>query len=122
MNRRPLAIIISGAAHDRLHAALSLAAASAALGRTVALYFHAEAARVAAPAMAWGEDVSFAAAGAPTVRELIDAAAELGVAMTACQTGLALTGLSASEIDPRIEPSGLVDFLSRASDAEIVLA
>lgn len=121
MNRRPLAIIVGSAAHDRLHAALSLAAASAALGREISVYLHAEAVRIADPAAVWDEDTRFAAAGAPTLRELIDSAVELGVAITACQTGLALAGLSAESLKPGITAGGLIDYLSRAGGAEIML-
>lgn len=122
MSRRPLALVIGTIAHDRLHAALSLAAASAALGRQVALYLHADAVRIVDPAMRWPEDARFAAAGAPTIRELIDSAEALGVSVTACQTGLALTGLAAGALGPGIEPGGLIDFLSRAGDVEVLLA
>lgn len=118
---RGLAIIIGSAAHDRLHAALSLAAAAAALGRDVAVYFHADAASVADPAMRWDEDARFAAAGAPTIGELLESTLELGAVFTVCQTGLALADLAAIEIDPRLEPGGLVDFLGRAGDSEITL-
>lgn len=118
---RGLAIIIGSAAHDRLHAALSLAAAAAALGRDVAVYFHADAATVADPATKWAEDTRFTAVGAPTIGELVESTLELGAAFTVCQTGLALADLTAMEIDPRFEPGGLVDFLGRAGDSEITL-
>lgn len=121
MNGRPLAIIIGGAAHDRLHAALSLAAASAALGRHVSIFLHAEAACAADPGFRLPEDRRFEEGGAPTVAALIDTALALGTGITVCQTGLALVGLSAGAIDPRVEAGGLVDFLGRAGDAEIVL-
>src|SRR5690606_29762027 len=40
--RQGLAIIFSDSAHGRLHAGLSLACASAALGRPVRMFFHSE--------------------------------------------------------------------------------
>src|SRR3546814_21025298 len=69
--QRPLALMLGSAAHDRLHAALSLAAASAALGRVVAIYLHADAVRLLDPGLNWAEDVRFAAVGSPAIAELL---------------------------------------------------
>src|SRR3546814_16452970 len=76
--QRPLALMLGSAAHDRLHAALSLAAASAALGRVVAIYLHADAVRLLDPGLNWAEDVRFAAVGSPAIAELLGRAMELG--------------------------------------------
>lgn len=119
--QRPLALMLGSAAHDRLHAGLSLAAASAALGRSVAIYLHADAVRLLDPGLNWAEDVRFAAVGSPAIAELLASAMELGVRITACQTGLALTGLPADALPEGVEPGGLVDFLGQARDAEIAL-
>src|SRR3546814_6528274 len=81
--QRPLALMLGSAAHDRLHAALSLAAASAALGRVVAIYLHADAVRLLDPGLNWAEDVRFAAVGSPAIAELLGSAMELGVRITA---------------------------------------
>lgn len=121
MKARPLAVIIGTTAHDRAHAALSLAAASAALGRDVALYLHADAARLMDAAFHCAEDARFAAAGVPTIGELLASVIELGVAITICQTGLALNGLAADTLPGPAEAGGLVDFLARMGAAEIVL-
>src|SRR3546814_18584165 len=60
VSRRPLALFIGTTAHDRLHAALSLAPASAALGRRVALSLHAGAVLFVAPANACAHGALFA--------------------------------------------------------------
>lgn len=119
--QHPLALMLGSAAHDRLHAGLSLAAASAALGRAVTIYLHADAVRLLDPGLNWAEDVRFAAVGSPAIAELLASAMELGVRITACQTGLALTGLPADALPEGVEPGGLVDFLGQARDAEIAL-
>lgn len=121
MNSRPLAVVLGTLAHDRLHAALSLAAASAALRRTVSIYLHAEGVRLLDPAQSWPEDARFTAAGAPAIRELFVTLTELGATVTVCQTGLALTGISAAMLPGTAQPGGLIDFLSRTGDAEVVL-
>src|SRR3546814_19064391 len=88
--------------------------ASAALGRVVAIYLHADAVRLLDPGLNWAEDVRFAAVGSPAIAELLGSAMELGVRITACQTGLALTGLPADALPQGVAPGGLVDFLGRA--------
>lgn len=119
---RGLLIIIGGARHDAIHAALTLAAASAALRRRkISIHLHAEAVRIADPEMEWTEDQHFAAGGLPTVRDLLLSVIELGGTVNACQSGLALAGLSAEALVPGVQAGGLIDFLARAEDAEIVL-
>ena len=125
MRGRPvkaLLVIIGGARHDAAHAGLSLAAAAAALGRQVFVHLHAEAVRIADPAMEWIEDQHFAACGLPAVGDLLAAALDLGVTVNACQSGLALTGLAAGALAPGVQASGLIDVLARAVGAEIVMA
>ena len=49
-------------------------------------------------------------------------ALELGVGVTACQTGLADAGIAAADLPPGIAAGGMVSFLAAAGDAQIVLA
>lgn len=98
-----LAIIVS--ALDRLPVALSVAAAAAALGRDVAMLFD-------------GASVTalFDADAALTT------ALDLGVRVTACQTGLAEAGLAASLLPDGVEAGGMVGFLRTHADAQWLLA
>ena len=120
--RPGLAVIFGEASHARLHAGLTLACSAAALGRAVRLFFHGEAVAALSPARHWAGDATYAAAGVPTVAELIAAALDLGVPVMACQSGLHLCGLSAAMLADGIEPGGMVAFLADARDAQLLLA
>jgi predicted peroxiredoxin len=100
----PLAIIVS-ADGARLATALTLAAAAAALRRSVTMLFD-------------GASVTALAAPDP----LLAAALDLGVRVTACQTGLADTGMSAADLPPGVTSGGMVAFLAQAGDAQLLLA
>ena len=99
-----LAIIVT--APDRAAPALRVAAAAAAFGRPVAMLFEGPAATALA---------------APPGPELA-AALDLGVAVTACQTGLADAGLAAEALAPHIATGGLVGFLADHGTAQLLLA
>ena len=120
MTRR-LALVIGSLAEDRLHATLSLASAAAALGREVEIFLHAGAVAVLREGVRFDGDAALVAAGVPTIAGLIETALALGVGITACQSGLALTGMDAGWLNPAIRAGGLVDFLGRNADAELVL-
>ncbi len=100
----PLAIIVTerGA---RLTTALTLAASAAALGRTVSLLFD-------------GNSVAAFATSDP----LLTVAIDLGIAVTACQTGLADAGLSAADLPAGVVTGGMVGFLAQVGDAQLLLA
>jgi peroxiredoxin family protein len=100
----PLAIIVSEPG-PRLTTALTLGAAAAALGRTVSILF----------------DGSSVAALAPADPLLI-IAIDLGVAVTACQTGLADARLTTADLPTGIVTGGMVGFLTQVGDAQLLLA
>lgn len=99
-----LAIVVSENG-PRLATALTLAAAAAALGRDVAMLFD-------------GASVAALAHPGP----LLAAALDLGVRVTACQTGLADAGMSAADLPPGVISGGMVAFVAGASDAQLMLA
>ena len=105
-----LSLIVVTDDPQRCHAALSIAAASAALGERARVYLHADAVVLAA-APESPDDARYTANGLPTLRELLGEALALGVRLTVCQSGLALAGIDAISLDPRIETGGLVSFL-----------
>lgn len=117
----PLAIIVAEPVHARVQAALTLACSAAALGRPARLFFAGPSVLALAPGFERDAEAAFAAAGVPTLDELLASAAELGVPVTACQSGLALTGLTPAELRPGVDPGGMVAFLAADPSAQPVL-
>lgn len=114
---RPLILIVGDASPARLHAALTLAAAAAALGRGAALFFHGRAVTALARRREWPAEPGLA-----TIAELFGIARELGVAISACQTGLAASDLALADLIEGVEGEGMVAALGRWPAAELVLA
>jgi len=118
--RQGLAIIFSDSNHGRIHAGLSLACASAAMGRPVRIFFHSESVAALDPHRKWKGDDTFASAGIPSICEMLTTARELGIVMTACTTGLHLCGLTANQLPEGVEAAGMVAFLADAKDSELL--
>jgi peroxiredoxin family protein len=100
--RRGLTLIVAGDDPQRFDAAVALAAAEAAIGGTVRLYAH----RLAVRRL-----------GDLALVEAMDA----GVAVMACQTGLAEAGIDLTMLDPRIEGGGMVGLLLGLGDDRLIL-
>lgn len=108
---RDLRIIVATADAERLRGALVLAAAQAALGGQAAIFLQLDAVSLLRQPIAAPEDAAHLAAGLPTLAMLIDEALGLGVIILACQSGLALSDLSAQDLPEGIEVSGPIGFL-----------
>lgn len=108
---RGLTIIIAGPDPDRLRTALTLACAAAALGSRARLYLHEAAVGLLA-------SNAPAPLGLPDLSELRAIAEDSGVELIACQTGLALAGLSADT--QRVAAGGLIDLLATLKDDRLV--
>lgn len=108
---RGLTIIVAGPDPDRLRAALTTACANAALGGRTRVYLHEAAVGLL------GTDAT-APAGLPNLTELRAIAVESGVELIACQTGLALAGLSADT--QRVAAGGLINLLATLKDDRLV--
>jgi predicted peroxiredoxin len=117
---RGLTIIVATGDAERLHAALTFAAASAAAGAPTRLHLHGNAVALLAPPIAMPDDARHTVHGLPTLAGLFDDAFDLGVAITACQSGLALNAMSAEGIDPRIVMSGPVATLITGADDRLL--
>lgn len=117
---RALNIVVVEEGHARVHGALSLAVAAAALGRPVSLFFQGPAVRALAKDQVWPEDSAFQSHGAPTVQELLLQCEDMAVPLSACETGLHVTGLGASGLRPGIETEGMISFLARQADADLL--
>jgi predicted peroxiredoxin len=117
-----LNIVVAGEDPGRLHAALSVAAAWAALDRPARIFLQAEAVALlrASPGEEEGRRRE---AGMPALAELLEESLALGVSVTACQSGLALAGPSAEDLPAGVDTGGLVDFLARSRpDDQLMMA
>ena len=135
----PFSIIVCDGHYDKVHYALSMAAAAAVTNRPTTLFFTLDACRAlmngggSPPGWArmpttTGEtacemDTRFQAAGIATFEELLESCLALGVAIMVCETGLKARGFDPDALreDIPIMPGGLVTFLSDpARDGQLV--
>jgi predicted peroxiredoxin len=120
---RPLILIVGTADGERLRAALTLAAAQAALGGAVTLFLQLDAVSLLRPPIGAPEDARHRAAGLPDLAALLGEAQALGVRPVACQSGLALCGMAAADLPPGIAVGGPLSVLQAAGDdARLLLA
>ena len=118
--RAALAVVVHSGDFSRVHYALVLAAAAAAIDRPVRLFFTMEACRALRPPERLGgwaaPDRDLAAQGLATFEELLAACAELGVDVDVCELGLKAVGLAESDLraDVPISVGGAVTFLKAA--------
>ena len=120
-----LAIFLHSGAYDRLHQGLSIAAAGAALGRRVDIYFFWWALerlltdRLDEPDFPEREEVAarFEARGLPSLRALLHHVRDSGqVTLVACTGSLAALGLTPREAEGRVDTVlGWTSILSRTA-------
>jgi predicted peroxiredoxin len=103
-----------------LRAGLELAAANAALGGPARILAQGEAVVALAQPMLDRHDEDYRAAGLPILGELCEEAMELGVRIIACQSGLALMGITADRLDARVEYGGPVSVLAALGEDRLV--
>ncbi len=99
----------------RFHAALEIAAASAALGRPTRLFLQAQAVSLVG-------NETYAPPGLPCAQEMLSEAIALGVRISACQSGLSLARLEAGALPEAVETEGLVSFLAAGKDDQLLMA
>lgn len=102
---------------ERFRGALMVAMTHRAMGGTARLFLQLDAVRMLAPPIAAPRDADHRKAGFPDLAALLGEALDGGVAVIACQSGLALADLDAGDLDARIETGGLTSFLA-AADAD----
>jgi len=107
-----LTIILLAEDAERFRGALMVAMTQRAMGGEARLFLQLDAVRLLTPPIIAPRDTDHRQAGLPVLAALLDEALDDGVAMTACQTGLALAGLTAGDLDLRIETGGLTSFLA----------
>jgi predicted peroxiredoxin len=119
---RGLTIIVAGADPARLHAALSLAAAQAALDRPARIFLQADAVQLLKQPIGAPDDARYSEAGLPKLGDLLGEATALGVEIIACQSGLALAGMRADALPPGIATGGLMALLADHRDDQLLMA
>jgi predicted peroxiredoxin len=112
MPMRELTLLVATGDPERFHAALTFAATAAAGGGSVRLHLHEGAVALLKPPLLSPNDAARAEAGLPTLKEIWEEALGLGVAVSLCQSGLALSGLRLDDLDPRLEAQGPAGLLS----------
>jgi predicted peroxiredoxin len=105
---RGLTIIVAGADPARFEAALSIAAAQAALGARARIYMHDQAVGLL------GTGIGEAAAA------LRAEALALGVTITLCQTGLDRAGIAFEALGPGHDAAGLIGLLADLGDDRLI--
>jgi predicted peroxiredoxin len=119
---RGLTIVVAEASPPRFRTALTLASAQAVLGGQARIFLDGGAVALLRPPVRDDADPACRAAGMPTLAELLDEALGMGVAISACQSGLALTGTDAATLDPRIEFGGMIGLVQTLGEDRLVLA
>ena len=122
-------IVVFSGGFERVHYALAMAAAAAAIDRPTTLFFtmdacHALAKPVADGTPGWSslpgateQNDGFAARGVATFEELFEACVELGVTIMVCEMGLRAKDLTTNDLRHDFEhiQGGIVTFLNDAS-------
>lgn len=116
-----LTIIVASADRERFHAALSLAAANAALGQHTRLFLQGEAVRLLATE-GQAPDGRYRRHGIPSCEELLEEALGLGAEISVCQSGLALAGTTAEALPEAVTTTGLVELLASRSGDQLIMA
>ena len=113
---RALNIIVNTPDAERLRGALVLGSAQAALGGGVTLFLQLDAVALLKFPVAAPHDAAHRAAGLPDLATLLDDACALGVNLIACQSGMALCGMTAADLPAGVDIGGPVSFLQRTGD------
>lgn len=116
-----LTIIVASTDAARFRAAMTTALAQAALGDSVRLYCHEASVALLSRAPRDDEDgPSLAAAGLPDRPALLAMAQAAGIALIACQTGLALTSMTLEALAGGVEAGGMVSLLATLGTDRLV--
>ncbi|MHC8507948.1 MAG: DsrE/DsrF/DrsH-like family protein [Rhodospirillales bacterium] len=123
-----LCIAVHAGEFDRVHYALVMAAAAAAMDVKVTLFFTMQGCRALLregrlAAENAETDNAFEDRGVARFEELFESCVELGVRFMVCEMGLAAAGIGADELrgDAPVEITGFVSFLADAgADGQII--
>jgi len=113
-----LSIIVASTDGERFYAALETAAAAAALGQSARIFLQGQAASLLRTPVVSAGDSARRAAGQPDLVSLIAEAMAMDVRLVVCQSGMALVGMTASDVVPQVRSGGLVSFMAEIGDAD----
>ncbi|WP_298016201.1 DsrE family protein [uncultured Parasphingopyxis sp.] len=117
---RGLTILLTSDDAERLFSALSIAAANAAAGGAARIFCEGLAVRTLIEGTTATQDQPRKAAGLPTLSQLREEAAALGVVLIACQGGMALAGLTIGRLGPDVEAGGLTSVMTSLGDDRLI--
>ncbi len=119
-----LGILLISGGHERAHYAFLLAAAAAALGRSVVLFATNDGTRALGADLGRltdsGREARVRASGVAGLPDLRAAASELGVRMIACEAGLLIAGMAPPDLLAGVETAGVATFLGAIANGQIV--
>ena len=118
---RKLKITVLTADAERLRGALTLASAQAALGGGASLFLLLDAVALLRSPLSAPRDAAHGEAGLPTLDMLLNESLQLGVTITACQSGMALAGMTEQDLPRGVEAGGPIIFLQGADDEDRLL-
>jgi predicted peroxiredoxin len=120
---RPLRIVVTTDDAERLRGALMLAGAQAALGCAATVFLQLDAVVLVRGAMGAPRDGAHRDAGLPTLAQLLEEAMALGVEISACQSGMAVQGMTMADLPEGFKVTGPVAFLQATGDeARLLIA
>lgn len=126
----PLCLIVLDGGYDRIHYALVLASAAAAIDRPVTLFFSGRALVALTPG-GWRrlerdpkvQDAYLGSRNLATFETLLDACRDLGVRFVACEMGLRAMDIGADDLAPElaVEIAGAVTALNAAAGGQMTV-
>jgi peroxiredoxin family protein len=121
---QPLGILLIAGTHERAQYAFMMAAAAAALGRTVVLFATNHGCRALREDWSELDDVGRDAVvrrrGVAGLGELREAARELGVRLIACEAGLTAEGIDPTSLQEGVEVAGIATFLEAVGQGQMI--
>ena len=113
-----LTIVLLTEDAERFRGALMVAMTHRAMGGAARLFLQLDAVRMIAPPVTAPRDEDHRRSGFPPLATLLGEALDDGTAIIACQSGLALAGLAAADLDQRIATGGLTSFLAETDPTD----
>jgi len=119
-----LGILLIAGTHERAHYAFMMAAAAAALGRSVTLFATNQGCRALREDWSELDDVGRDAVvrrrGVAGLGELRESARELGVRVIACEAGLTAEGIDPTSLQQGVEVAGIATFLNAVGRGQMI--
>lgn len=126
-NQQPLGLVVLSGEYARVHYALMMASAAAAIDRPVTLFFTMDAAVTVQAGAGWralagsGRDDDLKARNVADIETLLEACVAMEVTFMVCEAGLKALDMPAEGLreDLGVEVTGLVTFYGTVGDGQI---